>query len=64
MAGLKGKQKKAVAARMDALRRSGLTIADSGVKLEPGTKAYDKALRVFVESTSPDELVPRKARNA
>jgi hypothetical protein len=44
---------------MDKLRSEGLGIAVNGRALKPGTREYEKMLKSLVQSTSPDELVPR-----
>lgn len=60
MAGLKGKKRKITEARMAELRAQGPGISISGRTLKPGTREYEKALKSLVESTTPDELEPRK----
>jgi hypothetical protein len=47
---------------MDELRARGFSISTSGRTLKPGTREYEKMLKLFVESTSPDELVLRRPK--
>jgi hypothetical protein len=48
--------KAAYAARIEALRKLNIVMADSGRKIQPGTNEYEKSLKLLVSSLSEEEF--------